>query len=1060
MKSFLLLLFVIWPTILFSQTRLAVWTFDGLAASPNTPISIVPTTNGDPQSLTAALYADGTNGSSIWKTSSSGNELTSQAGTTTNDPRTPASAGNALTLANSSANGKAIVIKFSMSGLRDPSMSLSIRSTSTGFSNHAWSWSTDGNTFTTFSSYTTNQTSAYYLQTLNLASVNELDDAALVYLKLTVSGATASNGNNRLDNIILSAIPPVPAAFAPDYPGVKAVTENRLDAVASLTTTGKVYFVLLPGGAVPPLPVQIKNQQDASGNPLTRAGEIVCATAYTEYQFYLDDLEPDTTYELFLVAENDDGLQSTPVKLEITTPPEGDHTPPVFKAGYPDAKTFGASVIIKIKLNEPGSAFVVALNAGDPPPSVVQIMEGQDERGGTTPNSHISVWTADTEYLSVFTRLQSSSEYDFYIVSQDTAANVSPISKLTVTAPPADQGGNGKLTVATYNLDFFASDVQDEQGREFGPVNDTLQAVNVAAVLKALGADVIGLQEISNEVALNSLVADLPGYDLIISGHWSHSWEAEDPHFPPQKTGLIYNTGVARLVDHEVMFADLYDQIQKGTSALPDYPGGDPTAFWSSGRLPLTARFDVTTDGISQRIRFIVIHSKSGSSPDDYSRRAYDNEHLFNYLATNYADEKIVLLGDFNDDVDQSIVPASISPYHDFVNDTSNYHVLTYDLSGSGASTFPALNSFIDHLIISSELAGAYVANSVNVIRPVEFIANYFQTTSDHFPVVARFAIKQDQAITFPALPSATYGDGPVLLKASATSKRPIVYSSSNPAVASVEENKLVILNAGTTQVIARQGGDGTYYPASAVAQEFVVEKASQLISWEPVSDKTFGDEPFEVNAASNSALVVTLSSRSSNIVVKSNQVTIVKPGRASIMASQSGNENYLSATVSVSFCVNPPAPTITADLSVPAVLSSSANSGNQWYLNRQPITDGTNTTIKATSSGVYQVRSTVDECTSAFSNEIALVVTEIKEQRPDGLQAFPNPVEDWVNVDGLPDDAGDIHVIDGLGHPVSVDLERFDNRCSIFVGNLVPGIYYVIVSNETVRQGINFMKR
>lgn len=1060
MKTSLLVLFVIWPMILFSQTRLAVWTFDGLAASPNTPISILPTTNGDPQSLTAALYADGTNGSSIWKTSSSGNELTAQAGTTTNDPRTPAGAGNALTLANSSANGKSIVIKFSMTELRDPSLSFTIRSTATGFSNHAWSWSTDGSAFTAFSSYTTNQTSTYYLQTLNLASVSELDGAALVYLKLTVSGATASNGNNRLDNMILSAIIPVPVAFATDYPGVKAVTKNSLSAVASLTSTGKVYFVLQPGGAVPPSPVQIKNQQDALGNPVTQAGEIICATPYTEYQFDLDHLEPDRMYELYLAAENDDGLQLTPVKLEITTPPDGDHAPPVFKAGYPDAKTFGTSVIIKIKLNEPGSAFVVALNAGDLPPSVVQIMEGQDERGGTIPNSHISVWTTDTEYLTVFKRLQSSSEYDFYIVLQDTAANVSPISKLTVTAPPADQGGSGKLTVATYNLDFFASDVRNEEGVEFGPVDDTLQAVNIAAVLKAVEADVIALEEISNEAALNSLVADLPGYDLVISDHWSHSWEAGDPYFPPQKIGLIYNTAVARLVDHEVMFADLYDQIQKGASELLNYPGGDPTAFWSSGRLPLTARFDVTLNGITQRIRFIVVHSKSGSSPDDYSRRVYDIKYLFDYLTTTYTDEKLILLGDFNDDVDQSIVPASISPYNDFVEDPDNYRVLTYELSQSGASTFPLLNSFIDHIILSSESAGAYIANSVSVIHPDDLIANYFLTTSDHLPVVARFAIKQDQSITFSALPSATYGDSPLVLNATATSTGSIVYSSSNPLVASVDGTKLIILNAGTTEVTAKQDGDDTYYPAPVAKQQFVIQKASQLINWEPVSDKTLGDEPFVVNATANSALLVNLSSKSPNIVVKGNQVTILKPGRVSIIVSQAGNENYLSATASMSFCVNPSAPTITADLSVPAILSSNAGSGNQWYLDRQPIAGATSTMIKATRSGVYQVRSTVDECTSAFSNEIALVVTEIEEQRSDRLHAFPNPAGDWLNVNGLPDGVGDIQVIDGLGHPVSVDFERHDNQCNIFVGDLVPGIYYVIISSGSTRQAINFMKR
>jgi hypothetical protein len=89
------------------QTQLAGWTFDTTAAAPSTPSSV--SANLGTQSGSAFVYADGTNGSSTWITATSGNELTTFAGTTTSDPRTTPVAGNAYSIlggTGNSANGK------------------------------------------------------------------------------------------------------------------------------------------------------------------------------------------------------------------------------------------------------------------------------------------------------------------------------------------------------------------------------------------------------------------------------------------------------------------------------------------------------------------------------------------------------------------------------------------------------------------------------------------------------------------------------------------------------------------------------------------------------------------------------------------------------------------------------------------------------------------------------------------------------------------------------------------------------------------------------------------
>src|SRR6185369_15632334 len=114
------------------------------------------------------------------------------------------------------------------------------------------------------------------------------------------------------------------------------------------------------------------------------------------------------------------------------------------------------------------------------------------------------------------------------------------------------------------------------------------------------------------------------GYNKIVSDRWSHSFDPPDPFFPPQKVGFIYNTSTVQLVNSRVMFAALYDDIQAGSVTLPAYPGGTSSSFWSSGRLPFMATFDVTIGGIKKRIRMIDIHAKSGATLDEFNRRKYD----------------------------------------------------------------------------------------------------------------------------------------------------------------------------------------------------------------------------------------------------------------------------------------------------------------------------------------------------------------------------------------------------------------------------------------------------
>lgn len=186
-----------------TQTRLAAWSFETLAAQPNTPITF-KAEFGTQQGV-ASLFADGAEGSSEWNQNT---ELNSFSGSTTGDPKDAPLNSSAYSLiggTDMSANGKSITLKFSTLGYENPIITFATRGTSSGFDTHQWSYSTDGTNFTNFGENTANKTSSFLLKTLDLTSIDEVDNQTTVWLKLTVSGATTSTGNNRLDNIDIKA---------------------------------------------------------------------------------------------------------------------------------------------------------------------------------------------------------------------------------------------------------------------------------------------------------------------------------------------------------------------------------------------------------------------------------------------------------------------------------------------------------------------------------------------------------------------------------------------------------------------------------------------------------------------------------------------------------------------------------------------------------------------------------------------------------------------------------------------------------------------------------------
>ena len=319
----------------------------------------------------------------------------------------------------------------------------------------------------------------------------------------------------------------------------------------------------------------------------------------------------------------------------------------------------------------------------------------------------------------------------------------------TLPTTPVDSIPKSKtLDVVNWNLEFFGARNEDYQNQEFGPADEALQLQNVRDVLRTLQPDIIAVEEISNDSTFAALVSQLPGYRSTCSARYSHSFDGPDPTFPPQKVCFIYDTTTVNVLSVRPLFESRYDSARTiDSSLLPGCPGG-ASSFFSSGRLPYWLTANVTINGFTEKISFAVIHAKSGATEDDRVRRLYDGAVLKDSLDAHYPGEKFIVLGDLNDDLDQSIVPGAASPYLNYVNDSARYVPITRALSDAGARSTVSFQDMIDHQILSNELREEYLPGSAQVITPFTMIPNYATTTSDHLPVMSRFAFTAPE-VTF-----------------------------------------------------------------------------------------------------------------------------------------------------------------------------------------------------------------------------------------------------------------------------------------------------------------------
>lgn len=274
----------------------------------------------------------------------------------------------------------------------------------------------------------------------------------------------------------------------------------------------------------------------------------------------------------------------------------------------------------------------------------------------------------------------------------DSAFDAGRDSRPTDTRPD-----DGLFRVGTWNL------------QEFPRSGSTISLA--AGIIDEQELDLVGIQEITDPEAFDELAASL-GYEAIIS-FGSDGFT---------RVGFLYDPDVVRVSEIERLFGrDRFTQPRSPIKAVVE-------VLDDSG--------EVVFDFI-----FVVVHLKARGDPESRERRAAAIVQLDDWMREQLEgpEQDIMVVGDYNDALDDA---PDTNVYGPFLDAPADYLFLTEELVEAGDFTFPFFESFIDHILVTTDALDEYGADGqTEVVHYERELPNYFRDLSDHLPVISTFAL-------------------------------------------------------------------------------------------------------------------------------------------------------------------------------------------------------------------------------------------------------------------------------------------------------------------------------
>ena len=311
--------------------------------------------------------------------------------------------------------------------------------------------------------------------------------------------STSAGNNAYVDNFRVQVTIPAPT-WTSGWPKSESATQTGFTAKVNSSAIGNAYYVVLPSAANPPTSAQVKAGQDNTGTAVAanRKGTITVSAAATEYTAAVSGLTGGTTYDVYYVAEDGTpNLQSTPVKVSVTTTPAAAWT-----SGWPKAETpTPTGFTAKVNTNVAGTAYYVVLSSGATAPTSAQVKAGNDNSDSpATKSGSISCVAGATEYTAAVTGLSGGTNYDVYYVAQDGSAILmaSPTLVTVTTTSSALVPSISLPTATTFtnNSALLGGDITSDGGSsitERGTVWKASSGVTISDNLLAEGGTSTGV---------------------------------------------------------------------------------------------------------------------------------------------------------------------------------------------------------------------------------------------------------------------------------------------------------------------------------------------------------------------------------------------------------------------------------------------------------------------------------------------------------------------------------------------------------------------------------------
>jgi len=267
-------------------------------------------------------------------------------------------------------------------------------------------------------------------------------------------------------------------------------------------------------------------------------------------------------------------------------------------------------------------------------------------------------------------------------------------------------GSSATFEVLTWNIEWF-------------PKNGQTTISAVGEVIQALDVDVMALQEINDTAKLQQLVDTLPGFEAYYESSW------------PAGLAYVYKSDTIQVVDAYEIYT-----TQPYWSAFPRSPMVMELKFDGHDIVVINNHYKCCGDGVLNL----------NDLGDEETRRYTATNLLKTYIDTNLAGDRVIVLGDLNDDLADA---PSNNVFQGILGDSAHYDFVDLGIASGSISnwSYPGWPSHLDHILITDELFGAVTdpAADVRTIRIDDVLpggwSEYDSKISDHRPVAMKIPL-------------------------------------------------------------------------------------------------------------------------------------------------------------------------------------------------------------------------------------------------------------------------------------------------------------------------------